>query len=95
MCEFADDAAAAVVPAPPPAVGALLAASASPPVPPSVPLAVLQMPADKLPAGVDASERQNYLSAAEFQSVFGMDKAAFDQLPGWKRMAAKKNAHLF
>ena len=58
-------------------------------------LAVLQLAADKLPAGVDASQRQNYLSDAEFQSVFGMDKAAFEKLPGWKKTAAKKKADLF
>ena len=53
-----------------------------------------QLPADQLPAGVDASQRQNYLSDAEFQATFGMDKDAFGKLPGWQKTAAKKKANL-
>ena len=96
---LADD--AAVAPPPPEAPSVPAAWAAPPPAPASVApgetlsLAVLQLAADKLPAGVDASQRQNYLSDAEFQSVFGMDKAAFEKLPGWKKTAAKKKADLF
>ena len=47
------------------------------------------------PDGVDAGKREQYLDSAAFQELFGMDKAAFDALPGWKRTAAKKKHGLF
>jgi len=45
--------------------------------------------------GIDATNKQNYLSDAEFQTVFGMDKATFDGQALWKRNAAKKKNGLF
>jgi Gelsolin repeat/Villin headpiece domain len=49
------------------------------------------------PAGVevDRANLQNYLGDDEFQTVFGMDKAAFAALPAWKKKAAKQKAKLF
>jgi hypothetical protein len=47
------------------------------------------------PDGVDAGKREQHLGSAAFQELFGMDKAAFDALPGWKRTAAKKKHGLF
>jgi hypothetical protein len=45
--------------------------------------------------GIDVTQKQNYLSDEDFQSVFGMDKAAFNGLPKWKQQAAKKKNGLF
>jgi hypothetical protein len=45
--------------------------------------------------GVDPANKETYLSDAEFQTLFGMDKAAFSALPKWKRQAAKKKNGLF
>ena len=45
--------------------------------------------------GYDAKIREAYLSAAEFESTFGMTKAAFFKLPKWKRGELKKKAELF
>jgi len=48
-----------------------------------------------LPATVDASVLENYLTDADFPKVFKMDKAAFMALPAWKRNDAKKKSGLF
>jgi hypothetical protein len=45
--------------------------------------------------GIDITQKQKYLSDAEFLTVFKMDKAAFEAMPGWKKQAAKKQAGLF
>lgn len=45
--------------------------------------------------GVDPSCREQYLSDADFKTVFGMGKAEFAQEPKWKQMAAKKAKELF
>lgn len=50
---------------------------------------------EALPAGVDPAAKEEYLSNAEFQQVFGMDRAAFKALAKWKRDDAKKKAGLF
>lgn len=47
------------------------------------------------PEGVDPTKKESYLSDAEFQSVFGMDKAAFYALKDWKRKDIKKAKGLF
>jgi hypothetical protein len=47
-----------------------------------------------VPDGVDHLKKETFLSDADFQTHFGMDKAAFTQLPGWKRTAAKKKLRL-
>ena len=33
-----------------------------------------------------------FLSDADFESVFGMDKAAWEKMPAWKRKNKKKEA---
>ncbi|KAJ8601207.1 hypothetical protein CTAYLR_003266 [Chrysophaeum taylorii] len=47
------------------------------------------------PAGVDPKNRENHLSQAEFEKIFGCDKEKFRKLPGWKRATLKKKAKLF
>jgi hypothetical protein len=36
-----------------------------------------------------------YLSDEQFQQLFGMDKAAWAKVPGWKKPAKKKEVGLF
>ena len=45
--------------------------------------------------GVDPTAREQHLSDEEFQKHFKMDKAAFNLLPKWKKLGAKKAAKLF
>jgi hypothetical protein len=54
-----------------------------------------QLTSRNLPPGVDPLHREQALSDEEFVSVFGMDKASFAKLPGWKQMNAKKAKGLF
>jgi len=58
-------------------------------------LAELQDPSVWRAKGVNASEREKYLSEADFQAVFGMSKEAFAKLPKWKKDAQKKSQGLF
>lgn len=44
---------------------------------------------------VDFTMKESYLTDAEFQTVFGQDKATFNGLAKWKRDAAKKKVGLF
>jgi advillin len=44
---------------------------------------------------IDLSKKELYLSDSDFAEVFGMDKAAFAALPGWKQKNAKKENGLF
>jgi hypothetical protein len=46
-------------------------------------------------AGCDASRLHEYLSDAEFHTVFGMSAADFKKMPGWKQADAKKKHRLF
>lgn len=46
-------------------------------------------------SGVDPSRKEQFLSDADFATVFGMDKAAFAGMPKWKQQGAKKKAGLF
>jgi len=48
-----------------------------------------------LPKGVDPLNREQALSDDEFVNVFGIDKASFQSLPGWKRTKFKKDHGLF
>ena len=56
-------------------------------------LAALQSPGP-YPAGVDVAKREAYLSDVDFNTTFGMDRAAFAALPGWKRTQMKKKHKL-
>ena len=87
---------APAAPAPPaaPVAPAAPAAASSAPTMATFSLAELKAPGP-YPAGVDAHERENYLSDADFRAVFGVDKAAFGAQAKWKRDAAKKKADLF
>jgi hypothetical protein len=44
---------------------------------------------------LDNANREQYLSASDFQTVFGMAKDAFNKLPGWKKANLKKQHKLF
>lgn len=46
------------------------------------------------PDDVDTKQRETYLSDDEFQTIFGMDKAAFAALPKWKMNNKKKEKKL-
>jgi advillin len=48
-----------------------------------------------VPDGVDAGKKETYLSDADFQTHFGMDKAAFAKMPGWKAKGVKSKLKLF
>ena len=50
---------------------------------------------DSPPEGVDRSMREHYLSDADFEAVFGVDKATFFAQPKWKRTQQKKRHGLF
>jgi len=54
-----------------------------------------QLTAATLPEGVDSTQKEQYLLEAEFQTHFGMSRAQFNALPGWKKNAAKKKAGLY
>lgn len=45
--------------------------------------------------GVDPAKKEEYLSDAEFQSVFNVGRADFAAQPAWKSKAAKQKAGLF
>ncbi|KAG7376712.1 hypothetical protein PHYPSEUDO_012856 [Phytophthora pseudosyringae] len=45
--------------------------------------------------GIDITRKETYLSDAEFQTVLGMSKDEFANLPKWKQQAKKKDACLF
>ncbi|KNC52797.1 uncharacterized protein AMSG_12193 [Thecamonas trahens ATCC 50062] len=48
-----------------------------------------------LPPGVDPARKQDWLSDADFQTAFGMDRAAFAALPAWKAETLRRKAKLF
>jgi len=58
-------------------------------------LGQLQNDKIRLPKEIDRSRLQDYLSDADFQTTFKMDKAAFTKLPAWKKNNVKKAAKLF
>eukprot|EP00438_Fugacium_kawagutii_P001261 Skav224309 [mRNA] locus=scaffold227:124330:130598:+ [translate_table: standard] len=43
----------------------------------------------------DKAKREQYLSSADFQSIFGMTLPEFQKLPKWKQQNAKKAKELF
>nr|XP_043611110.1 villin-3-like [Erigeron canadensis] len=45
--------------------------------------------------GIDLKRREAYLSVEEFESILGMSKAEFYQLPKWKQDLTKKKVDLF
>jgi len=47
------------------------------------------------PPDVDPAKREQYLSASDFESIFGMSFAEFQKLPKWKQQNAKKAKELF
>ncbi|NXP91361.1 VILI protein, partial [Passerina amoena] len=51
--------------------------------------------AEDLPRGVDPSRKEDHLSDADFQAVFGMSRSAFSSLPLWKQQKLKKDNGLF
>jgi len=48
-----------------------------------------------VPAGVDPSKKEMYLSDAEFNATFKMSKDEWTKAPDWKKKDAKKKAGLF
>ena len=55
----------------------------------------LKMPSKITKDQIDVSVRENYLSEAEFEKVFGCEPAEFAKLPKWKRDQKKKDVALF
>jgi hypothetical protein len=53
------------------------------------------MNSDALPDCVDRTKKEVYLSDADFQGVFGMDKTKFAALKAWKQQELKKGAKIF
>ena len=47
------------------------------------------------PTDIDPANKERHLSPSDFSKVFGMDLAAFNALPKWKRDAKKKEVGLF
>jgi len=47
------------------------------------------------PAELDREQLEKYMSDEEFVQVFGMDKAAFERLPMFKRNSEKKTQNLY
>ena len=58
-----------------------------------VPYAILV--GDDFPDHVDTSQKETYLSEAEFQEHFRMPLADFEGKPRWKKDALKKAAKLY
>ncbi|XP_035411988.1 villin-1 [Cygnus atratus] len=56
---------------------------------------LLNTAAEDLPRGVDPSRKEQHLSDQDFQAVFGMNRAAFGNLPLWKQQNLKKEKGLF
>eukprot|EP00808_Paulinella_micropora_P008647 g53428.t1 len=56
---------------------------------------VLKADPKKLPPGVDKHKRENYLDDATFNSMFSMDRAAFEKLPDWKKKRLKQKVGLW
>ena len=50
---------------------------------------------EELPDDIDILQREQYLSASEFEQVFSMTKHDFSRLREWKKEALKKQVHLF
>jgi hypothetical protein len=48
-----------------------------------------------IPVGVNPAAKEQYLSDGDFTAKFGMDKAAYDALPAWKKKDKKQTLKLF
>lgn len=59
----------------------------------TIPYETLKLP--EVPAGVDPSRKEDYLSDADFKTVFKCSRAEFKELKPWKQQAMKKAADLF
>lgn len=53
------------------------------------------MNSERLPQSVDRAKKETYLTDADFQTIFGMDKTKFAALKGWKQNELKKGAKIF
>ena len=58
-------------------------------------LAELQAVNTPLPKGVPPDCKEEFLSESGFKDVFGVARADFNALPGWKRASLKKKHGLF
>ncbi|XP_060072060.1 gelsolin, cytoplasmic-like [Ylistrum balloti] len=47
------------------------------------------------PVGVDPTCKEVYLSDAEFQKIFGLNRSVYKKMPRWKQMNLKKDVGLF
>jgi len=54
-----------------------------------------QLCGSNLPEGVDATQKEQYLLEDEFKTRFGITRAEFNALPGWKKNNARKKAGLY
>ena len=59
----------------------------------SIPYSVLV--SGEVPAHVDPSKKEEYLSDGEFAQVFGSDRDQFYSLPAWKQVNLKRSKNLF
>ncbi|XP_059390518.1 advillin-like isoform X1 [Carassius carassius] len=50
---------------------------------------------NQLPQGVDPGKREEYLTDAEFENLFGCTRQNFQRLPKWRQNDLKKKAGLF
>jgi len=50
---------------------------------------------DGFPPSVNVAAKELYLSPADFQKTFGMDKGAFAKMPKWKQANMKQKVGLF
>nr|XP_033801615.1 villin-1 isoform X1 [Geotrypetes seraphini]XP_033801616.1 villin-1 isoform X1 [Geotrypetes seraphini]XP_033801617.1 villin-1 isoform X1 [Geotrypetes seraphini]XP_033801619.1 villin-1 isoform X1 [Geotrypetes seraphini] len=51
--------------------------------------------AEELPAGVDPTRKEDYLSSEDFMAIFGMSSSTFNKMPAWKQQNLKKSKGLF
>ena len=54
-----------------------------------------QLVGPNLPEGVDSTQKEQYLHEDEFKARFGITRAEFNALPGWKKNNARKKAGLY
>ncbi|XP_072364159.1 villin-1 [Scyliorhinus torazame] len=50
---------------------------------------------DELPKDVDPEKKEQYLSDADFQDIFGMSRDEFADAPSWRQVILKKQTNLF
>lgn len=54
-----------------------------------------QLTSKERPDDVNPTQKEQYLSDADFSTTFSMDRDAFNKLPTWKRTNLKKAKNLF